>query len=293
MKTTRLLLWFIAAFVTAFAADAPAQVRHFHPEKFERATKTDSEGYVQWAEHEKVRCPTCQGTGKMKCKICERYPEEATKCPGCDRNEAKEAVCHACAGTGSFLDPLEHSVCPGCQGGARIICGSCPGSGILKLGTGAKRWSNCIGCRGDGHIECPICKGTRTATGAKLKPSLRDAPSDQLKKAMASADATLKAVTAFKPKAKNTRKEIKELLKAAKLGEKTFPPIKEFPKLVKELMKMTYAGSNYMGQAERELHAMERLKNSLDYYLMVQQRAMELALKRAEANEKLAAEKGK
>ena len=284
----RMTTWFAAiGLALALAAGGPAQVRYFHPEKYDRATTKDEAARVQWAAHQYIQCPTRRGTGTMKGTPCERYPDEAEKCPDCGRQEAREAVCHACAGTGSFLDPLEWALCPGCRGAGRVVCAFCPGSGILKLGDNAKRWSACVSCRGDGWFECMVCKGARKVPSAKLKPSLQEADSKELKEALETTDETLQAVTAFEPAAKNARKEVKELLKAIKTGEKVHPSLKEMPKLAKDLMKMAYASSQYQGQTEREAAALARMKDSVEFYLQHQKRILELALARAEANEAL------
>jgi hypothetical protein len=283
-KTLTLLLSF--AVLVLCAARAEAQVRHFSPDRFERATVTDAEGRIQWAEHAEVKCPTCTGTGKHKCTTCERFPDEATKCPDCGKKEAKEAVCHACAGTGRFPDPLEKALCPGCMGAGHIVCGNCPGTGILKVGDD-KRWSDCPGCRGDGFFKCPACNGARLVGVASLKPSLKDANAATLQKALKQTDELIKELAAFTPQAKNSRKESKELAKIIQSGDKLYPALKPTSKALDELMKWTFPGANFQGQAEREVQSMQRMQASVDYYLKHQKRMMELALKRAEANEKL------
>ena len=273
------------------AAGAAAQVRYFHPEKYERATTTDDDGLTQWAEHPEIKCRTCKGTGKMECKTCERYPDEAEHCPDCGRKDKKQAVCHACAGEGKFLDPLEKALCPGCQGAGYVMCGCCPGSGLLKLGDNAKRWSNCIGCRGDGSFKCLVCKGKRTVPVAKLKPSLKQADAATLQQALETTDKMLADLGAFSATPKKARKDEKKLGKIFKQGEKLYPPLKVMPKQLKTLMKWTYAGSSYQGQEERETQSLTRIKKSCEYFLQHQKRILGLALKRAEANEKLAAGK--
>jgi hypothetical protein len=287
-------LLLLLAFVCGRAVVAQEGVRFTHPEKYERATKTDDKGLVQWAEHKPPKCQTCSGTGKTKCTTCERFPEEATKCPDCKRDEAKESVCMACAGTGEFPDPLVKAPCPGCYMSGRIVCASCPGSGALKLGDD-KRWSNCIGCRGAGWTKCGVCDGKRLVDTAAVKPSLKDANAAALSKAMATTDEALKAMTAFgQPKGDKTRKDVKELARILLIAQGVYPPLKKAPKVLDDLMATAYAASGYQGQAEREVHALMRVKESADYFLKHQRRMLELALKRAEANEKLLAEqKGK
>ncbi len=277
----------VAALATAVAQDDG--IRYFHPEKFERATKTDEAGMVQWADHAQLKCPTCSGTGQMKCSTCARYPDEAKKCPDCKRAEDKKAPCHACAGTGTFPDPLEKALCPGCRGAGYLLCGCCPGSGILKVGDD-KRWSACPGCRGEGAVVCNVCAGKRLVEVAALKPSLRDANAAALKKAMESTDKLLADLAAFAPTAKNSRKESKALAEIIQSTGPLYPALKRVPKALDEVMKRTYPGANFQGQAQREVDSMGRIRSNVEYYVKHQRRMLELAQKRAEANEKLAAE---
>lgn len=288
MKPTRLLFCLAVAFVTLLAGAAPAQ-RNFHPEKFDRATRTDSEGYVQWDEHKEVKCPNCSGTGRMKCTTCERFPDEVEKCPDCDRGEKgakNEAVCHACAGEGKFPDPLEKVLCPGCLGAGWSMCGTCPGGGVLRVGA-AKRYSKCPGCRGEGAIKCGVCKGKRLVATVPTKPPIREADVETLEKILAATEETLKAVERFVPKGKKTRKEVKEFAKILKGAQKTHPPLKPLQKHMDQLMKTTYGGSNFQGQSEREAFALERIKRGAVYYLQHQQRIQTLALERAKKNAEL------
>lgn len=287
----RRLPWLLVVVALLLGAAPRAQdgFKTLIPEKIERATTTDDKGMQQWAEWKDVKCPACSGKGKIKCPTCERHPDESTKCPDCNRSKEREAICHACGGTGQLPDPLEKALCPGCLGCGSIVCSFCPGSGLLKLGEDAK-WSACPACRGKGFEKCAVCNGARFVEMAALKPSLKEANAAALTKALTTTDETLKAVGAFTPEAKNSRKEIKELLRVIALGQQLYPALKRVPKAADERMATAFAGTGYQGQAEREAGAMNQIKNGAEYYLKHQKRMLELAKKRAEANEKLAAE---
>lgn len=279
---------FAAVLVPGAALSAQDEFKFAHPEKFERATKTDDAGLVQWADHD-VKCPGCRGVGKLKCPTCESYPDEATKCPDCNRNKERQATCRACAGTGQFPDPLTKALCPACQGAGNTICGWCPGSGLLRYGDD-KKFTNCAACRGKGFSKCVVCNGQRLVDGAAIKPSLKDANAATLAKALASTDEALKALTAFAPTGKNTRKDTKELARLLGLAQAVHPALKKTPEVLDDLMGMVAASSSYQGLGEREAAALGRIKASAEYYLKHQKRILELAHKRAEANEKVAGE---
>lgn len=284
-----LLMWFGAPRVAA------QDLRFVHPEKYERATKADEAGMLQWADHVEVKCVTCSGTGKMKCMTCERFYEDAPHCIECKRNEEKQAVCRACAGAGHFADPLEKALCPCCQGASFLVCGLCSGGGRLKTEGGGDRWGTCSGCRGTGGWECGVCDGERLVEVAALKPSLRDANLATLTKAIATTDQALEALGKFTPAGgPDARKAVKQLVKDLQIAQSVYPPLKRTPKVLEAAMSKTYGGSQFQGQAEREVEMMGGVKNSAEFYLKHQKRMLQLAQQRLEANEKRAAEnKGK
>ncbi|MBL8729977.1 MAG: hypothetical protein JNM25_16250 [Planctomycetes bacterium] len=295
MSVRSLLSPLLFLFACLVAAPSPAQdLRFVHPEKYERATKTDAAGMLQWDTHKEEKCPTCAGTGKMKCMTCARFFDDATVCIECKRNKEREAVCRACGGLGHFADPLEKALCPCCQGAGFIECGLCSGGGRLK-GEGSDRWSTCSACRGDGGWKCAVCDGERLVEVASLKPSLAEASVATLTKAMATTDQALAALGKFTPAGgPDARKAVKELVKDLQIAQSIYPPLKRTPKFFEMCMSKTYGGSQYQGQAEREGQVQGTVKNSAEFYLKHQKHMMELALKRLEANEKLAAEnKGK
>lgn len=276
-----------------FALCAQDGFKYPIPEKLERATAKDDKGVEQWVAFEPTKCQACSGTGKVKCPTCERYPEEATKCVDCNRSKERMAVCHTCAGTGQTVDPLAKAICPGCQGAGGVVCGFCPGSGILTLGED-KRWSNCLGCRGRGFEKCAVCNGQRLVECAAVKPTLKDANAAALGKALVATEDALKGLGTFAALGKNTRKEQKELARLVGLSQQIYPPLKRTLPVLDSLMATVAASDDYQGLTEREVAAMGRIKAGVEYYLKHQKRMIELAKKRADANEALAAEnKGK
>lgn len=276
----------LLAFVFVFAAPAAAQdgQKRFIPEKFERQTKVDDNAVTQWVEWAELKCPNCSGTGKVKCKVCERFADDATNCPDCQRKEGHEAVCRVCAGKGSIPDPLQKSPCPGCLGAGFLLCMVCGGGGQLKVDK-AKRWSPCPACRGPGAYKCGVCNGDRFVESATLKPSLADANAATLQKAMAATDQALKELEAFTPAGGDkARKEVKAFNKILEGVQNYFAPIRKEPKVFEDFLSKTYAGSGFQGHEEHEANAMNMVKANTEYFLKLNRRMMELALKRAEAN---------
>jgi hypothetical protein len=271
------------------AVRAQVEIKYFHPEKFERATKADDKGMEQWAEHAKVECPTCSGTGKTKCSTCDGFSEDATFCIECKRTKEREVPCRACGGTGSFPDPLEKVLCPGCRGAGFLVCMFCGGGGRLKIDKD-KQWSACPGCRGEGGFKCASCNGSRLVEVAGLKPSLKEANAATLGKAMTPTEQALKDLDAFAPTGGEVavRKEVKQLVKILEGVQAIHPAIKRLIKPFEDYMSKTYGGQQFQGHEEKYANAMKLVKDNTAFYLKHQKRMMELCLKRAEANEKLA-----
>jgi hypothetical protein len=289
-----ILVLTLAVVASAQKKRATAELRYQIPERIERETVKDDAGYLQWAEYKPIKCQSCAGTGKTPCTTCERFPEDDPKCIECKRNKEREAVCRVCAGAGTFPDPLEKVICPECFGAGFALCTLCMGDGRIKTPSAGDRFITCSMCRGEGGWKCGVCGGARVVETASLKPSLKDANAATLTKALAATEPILTAIGAFTPTGKNTRKEAKELAKILEKGKDLFPPIKRAPKAMEEWLGKVYGGSNYQGFEEREAGVLNQFKSHTEYYLKHQKRMMELALKRAEANEKLAAEsKGK
>jgi len=296
-NTMSILRLCLCALLAAFAVGQKreaVELRYVIPERFERATKADDKGLLQWAEHKQDKCVTCAGKGKTKCATCERFPDDAKQCVECKRNKDRETVCRPCGGLGYWPDPLEKAHCPQCLGSAVVVCLLCAGGGAIKTDGGGDRWQKCSGCRGEGGMKCGTCNGGRLVEVAVLKPSLKDANAASLTKALATTDQMLTALQAFAPSGNNTRKEVKELQKIYSSGQDVFPPMKRINKALDDVMNKVYAGNQYQGFQEREANTLNMFKSSSEYYLKHQKRMMELAHKRAEANEKLLEEgKGK
>lgn len=264
------------------------------PERIERATKADDKGVLQWEAWPSPKCASCSGTGKAKCTTCERFQDDSPNCIECKRNKDREVACRVCAGVGTQPDPLDKVLCPGCLGASFLLCPTCGGGGRLKVG-GAKQWSDCPCCRGDGGFKCGVCNGARLVETAGLKPSLRDANVKDLGKAIAATDAGLKELGLLNPAGGDkARKEQKALTKALEAAAPAHPAIKRLPKAFDDYMGKCAAGSQFQGYAEEQVESMNLVKQNAEYYLKHQKRMLELAMKRAEANAKLAeAQKGK
>lgn len=293
MKALSVMLCCLRVLVLLAASSAAVtgqELLFVHPEKFERATKTDEAGLVQWDEHAKVECTTCKGKGKMKCITCARFKDEIKTCAECGRNPDRETVCRACAGLGHFSDPLEKVLCPGCQGAGFLECQQCGGA-LISFMNDKGKMGDCVVCRGK-VIKCSVCDGKRLVEVATLKPSLRDANAKDLKAAIETTTQLLTALGTFAPKGgESFRKEGKELVKHFAIGEKLFAPIKREMKALDDYVSKMGGLSAYQGHEEKEARATAMFKSTAEYYLKHQKRMMELCLKRAEANEKVLAEK--
>ena len=98
------------------------------------------------------------------------------------------------------------------------------------------------------------------------------------------------ALDAIKPSGKTTRKEVKDLVKAYGLGQASFPPLKRTSKGLEDVIGKVYGGNQFQGFEEREANTLSSFKQHSEYFLKHQKRMLELAHKRAEANEKVLAE---
>ncbi|HEU4420386.1 MAG TPA: hypothetical protein VFT55_15730, partial [Planctomycetota bacterium] len=221
-------------------ARAQVEIKYWIPEKIERATKADDKGMEQWAEHAKLECPTCSGTGKTKCSTCDRFAEDATTCVECKRSKEREVPCRTCAGTGAFPDPLEKVLCPGCRGAGFLLCMVCGGGGRLRIDK-AKQWSACPACRGEGGFKCAGCSGNRLVEVAGLKPSLKEANAATLGKALTPTEQALKDLDGFAPTGGEVvvRKEVKALVKILEGAQGVHPAVKRMIKAVEDYMSKT------------------------------------------------------
>lgn len=290
LRVTRFLSWFLfALFAATAAAQKQPEIRYVSPDKFERATTTDAKGLLQWAEWKPEKCQSCAGSGKTKCLTCWRFKEDAKFCVECKRNKDLETACRACAGLGKWPDPLEKVHCPECFAAGFVLCLTCGGGGQIKTEGGGDRWAACSVCRGDGGFKCSTCNGARLVEVAAVKPNLKDASAATLQKAIAQTDQAIAAIAAVKPTGKGTRKEVKELVKGYGIAQSTFPPLKRTAKSLEDVIGKVY-GDNFQGSEEREANTLATFQQHTDYFLKHQKRMLELAHKRAEANEKLLAE---
>lgn len=290
IRFAALLPFLFAALLASFAtAQKEVEIRYVIPEKFERETKADDKGLLQWVEYKTPKCQTCSGTGKTTCSTCQRFPDEAKICVECKRNKDLTTACRSCAGLGEWPDPLEKVHCPQCMAAGFVLCLLCSGGGQIKTEGGGDRFGTCPMCRGEGGWKCATCNGARLVDAVPLKPSLKEANAATLAKAIAQADKALAAFAAVTPNGKDTRKEVKELVKIYTQAGSTFPALKKTPKALEEVIGKVYGGNQYQGQGEREATTLHTFKAQTEYYLKHQKRMMELALKRAEANEKLLA----
>lgn len=87
-------------------------------------------------------CQTCNGTGRVTCRICKSAA--MLPCQAC--NSKALAVCKTCNGTG------QNPVCSQCKGDGTMMCNRCRGAGKI-------RDTACAECAGDGQIMCQSCKG--------------------------------------------------------------------------------------------------------------------------------------
>ena len=290
-RIAALLPFLFVSLLSVFAAgQKKTEIRYVIPDKFERATKTDDKGLVQWADHKPEKCQTCLGTGKTKCSTCERFPEEAKICVECKRTKEREVPCRSCAGIGHWPDPLEKVHCPECFAAGFVVCDLCSGGGQIKTAADGDRFAACPVCRSEGGFKCATCNGARLVEPALVKPSLKDANAAALQKAITQTDQLLTQVGAFTPTGKGTRKEVKELVKIYTSGQALYPPLKRLPKALEDVIGKVYGGNQYQGFEEREANTLNQFKASSEYYLKHQRRMLELAHKRAEANEKVLAE---
>jgi len=293
MSRIRFVALFVLGFAVMLCGAVPAQdgFRRYSPDRFERATKVDDAGMIQWAKHDPGKCPTCAGVGKTKCKVCERFADDSKTCPDCKRKKDRQVVCRTCIGTGGMPDPLEKVQCPACSAAGFLICTVCSGGGHLRVNK-AKRWSACPACRGTGAFKCGTCDGKRHVGTAGLKPSLAEAQIKHLKKALATTEKVLAGVSKFEAKGgTKVRKEVKALAKLIKDAQSVYPSFKKSQKVLTGYMSKIYAGSSFLGHEEHEAYALNSFKAGVEYYLEHQKRMLGLALKRAEANAKIAAEK--
>jgi len=273
--------------LAAVAARGSAQ-SYFLPSAYEIATEDDAGGLQQFKKSEPLECVNCKGRTVATCMTCARF-ENHEHCIECNMKPA-EATCRGCAGLGHFPDPLEKVHCPGCMAAGFIVCMVCGGRGYqLVAGSGDKRL-NCVACKDQGGWPCAICKGQRLVEVARPKPDLRRAKLAKLQKArelVAQLHADLKA---YKWLGKNTRKDYKNYVKMLKPAAAVLPPLKRTGKAFDAVLKKTQSGSVFKSYQEREQATIKQWIERNLYYLEHQQHLLDLAIARAEHNEKVLAD---
>lgn len=280
---------FLLVLLVAIAATAPATAQsYFLPDRYEIATEDDAEGMQQFAKSELPQCVNCKGRTVATCMTCARF-ENHEHCIECDM-KPEEATCRGCAGLGHFPDPLEHAHCPGCMGAGFIMCMVCSGRGFQRVEGSGEKKLNCVSCKDTGGWACTICDGKRLVEVAKPKPDLQRAKLDRLQKAQALVVKLHADLKDQKWLGKNTRKDVKNYVKMLKPAAAVLPPLKRTGKTFEKVIKKTQAGSVFQGYAENERATIKQWIERNLYYLQHQQRLLELAIARAEHNEKVAAE---
>lgn len=261
------------------------------PEKIERPTEKDAQGLLQFVAYKPERCINCKGRQVMVCQHCARFdPGDCDSCAEC--KNTKEAKCRICAGTGEMPDILQRAPCPSCFGAAVTRCFVCGGRGKFPVKGGGKKPEECGCCKGTGAFACETCNGKRFVELPALKPSLLDAKSADIKKAIEAIDAVAAEAKRFQTTG-DGRKDGKAFEKVSGLGGKYLPVMKRVQKHFESVSKEQTKGSGWTAYREMVDAQVDATKQSLDYYLKHQKRVLELCLARAEHNEPLAAPKKK
>lgn len=262
---------------------APGQFLVPIPEKLERATTTDDDGVLQWAEYEAERCVNCKGQKWMPCLHCQRFDEgDCEDCPEC--HNTKKAVCRICAGTGEMPDILERAPCPSCFGASITRCFVCNGRGQFPVAGGGDRLQKCGCCDGKGGYACQTCDGQRWVETPKLKPSVGEAKLKDLRKALETLDKVAEAVAGFESVG-DGRKDIKTYSKALAPAARYFPPLRRAQKHFEGSTKDQTKGAVWKHYADTVKASAEAAKQSLEYYLKHQRQLLGLCIARAEVNE--------
>lgn len=254
------------------------------PEKLERATTTDANGVVQWADYKAEPCVNCKGRKTMVCRHCERFEKgDHADCPECQ--ETKEAPCRICAGTGEMPDILTTAPCPTCFGASVTPCLICNGAGRFPVAGGGDRMQKCGCCDGVGAYKCATCNGKRKVETPALRPSVGEAKVADLKKAQEALAEVAAALAAFESTG-DGRKDSKAFDKLVGPGERYFPPLKRARKHFDDATKKQAKGAVWTHYGEAVKNNLAMAKQALDYYVKHQIRLLELSLARAEQNAK-------
>lgn len=289
----------------AHAQDNPGQYAIPIPERWERPVVTDEDGLQQWADLEeyskkqenrdRLRCPTCKGTGKQACPFCWRM-EHHEECPECHTghdadDDDKVTKCRTCAGEGTIPDILLKAPCPGCAGAGITRCHVCGGEGSYTTSAANGRRSKCPVCRGPGSFPCGVCKGEKLVEPPKMKPSVGEAELDDLKAAQEELVQIAAKVAAIASEG-DARKDSKKWGDALKKGAKLFPPMRPLLKDLEDNTKDLGKGSIFTQYKEMVTNHTNERKAAVEYYIKHQQRLLELCIARAEHNAKARGDDG-
>lgn len=248
-------------------------------------TKIDEDGLKQWDEVPHQNCAVCQAKKTEKCTHC-AHLDKPTKCPEC--NLTLKAPCHVCAAVGSIYNPLEFVLCPGCNGHGVFPCFLCNNRGGLLLVGGGKKPLKCGLCKGNAGMTCAVCKGKRLVPSA-FKGKVGTVPLKKLLKAKVALSDLITKVDAFKAEGK-PRKDRKRFAAMFKKTKSVFPALK---KVITQVDRITKGLDIPLKDVERQqVHAFDRVKLYVLYYLLHQSKVLDLCIERARFNEDAAKKRG-
>ena len=101
-----------------------------------------------------VNCPTCRGTGTVRCGACRNgLTEYGDRCGGCNGTGREPCRGLGCRGSGK-IPGWGTLTCSICRGTGRRPCISCVGKGYDYFG------KPCFYCASTGQGDCMSCAGT-------------------------------------------------------------------------------------------------------------------------------------
>lgn len=245
-------------------------------------TKVDSKGLKQWDKTPARNCPACKGSKLEKCQHCAVH-EKPEKCPECKLKNGRKAPCHYCAGKGRLFDELEWAVCPGCNGHSLFICYLCGNKGGISITGGSKKPQKCSSCKGEAGMPCKVCNGKRLVQSA-FRGKVGQVKLAQLKQTKADVEKLISALQTFQCKGqpRTDRKEFAALFKDV---YREFPSLKKAVALSEDVNKGLDAP--YKDIEKQQSEAYKRFVRYILYYLVHQEKVIDLCIARLEANEKV------
>jgi hypothetical protein len=249
------------------------------------ATTIDEEGLKQWGKVPHQNCMACKAKKLRECTHC-KHLEKPVKCPACKLT--RKAACNVCAGAGKLSDPLKFAPCPGCNGHGVVTCDMCQNRGGMSFVGGGKRPTKCGMCKGNAGITCPVCNGKRLVRSA-FKGKVGTVPLKKLLKAKAQLSKLITQVQGFTALGK-PRKDRKKFAALFKKTKSDFPPLK---KVITQVNFITKGLDTNIKDIERtQVHAFDRVKYYVLYYLLHQSKVLDLCIERAKFNEDAAKKRG-